>query len=55
MSKIETGKTENDHTARMLSGDELDAVSGGFSLGASNPYADVMVRGCCDGSHIADC
>jgi len=32
MSKTETGNIENDHTARMLSGDELDAVSGGFRV-----------------------
>ena len=30
MSKTETGKIENDHTARTLSDDELDAVSGGL-------------------------
>jgi len=35
--KTETGKTETGKTAPMLSDDELDAVSGGWSLGASNP------------------
>jgi len=31
MSKTETGKIENDPAARMLSDDELDAVSGGLN------------------------
>jgi len=30
MSKTEIGKMENDRTVRMLSHDELDAVSGGL-------------------------
>ena len=36
MSKTETGNIENDHTARMLSGDELDAVSGGLEYQLRN-------------------
>ena len=36
--KIETGKIENDHTARMLSDDELDAVSGGLIY----PFTDLL-------------
>jgi hypothetical protein len=45
-------KGENAESARVLRDDGLYAVNGGSSLGASNPsYADVMVRGCCDGSH----
>jgi len=32
MSKSETGKIENGHTARVLRDDELDLVSGGLEL-----------------------
>ena len=32
MRKNETGKIENDHTTRMLSDHELDAVSGGITI-----------------------
>jgi hypothetical protein len=35
MSKTETGKIENVHSAHVLRDDELDVVSGGYSWGVS--------------------
>jgi hypothetical protein len=35
MSKTETGKIENAHSARVLLDDELDVVSAGYSWGVS--------------------
>jgi hypothetical protein len=35
MSKTETGKIENAHSARVLRDDELDVVSAGYSWGVS--------------------
>jgi hypothetical protein len=40
MSKIDTAKTENDRTARVLRDDELDAVSGGKVLGGRAKIVD---------------
>ena len=44
MNKIETGKIENDHTARMLSDDELDMVSGALTLNYTK-VEGVVARG----------
>jgi hypothetical protein len=44
MSKTETGKTENTPSARVLRDDELDAVNGGFSLGASQAGGIVVTK-----------